>query len=277
MNLEKVQNEITDMGSKIEKIEIDLKTKKEEAESKKRIYAAGLAANSGREKKLPSLEIQRRSLGDATAEIEAIEAALELMKGDLGELQKEKELIELFHSAGERYQEGLTKCENSSRTIKSLSKTIGEQITQITKAANELFKTCAQVPESFTDIVATLGPDYCLRAFLSGKLEKALEDENEDRKKIQTGLEAKLRSWTIFDDFKLRTEELTGCVEDLEKFGPWVNRLKFGDLGRYKFTTTAFKQVISADSVTRRAARELERKREREEAKKFPLRPKKVF
>jgi len=277
MNLEKVQNEITELQSKVEKIGTDLETKKAEAESKKRTFAAGLSANVGREKKLPSLDVQKRALGDANAEVEAMEAALELMRDDLGGLETEKRMVELFLSAGKKYKKGLTICENASQSIKALSVTIGKQIVQITQSANDLFKTCAQVPESFTDIVGTLGPDYSLRSFLNGELEEPLGNESEDRKKIQQELESKLRSWTIFDDLMLQTGELAACVEDLKKFGPWVNRMKFGDLGRYKFTTTAFKRVIPADSVTIRAAKELERKRERLEKEKHSLRPKQVI
>ena len=124
MNLPEVEKQILEKNKQIKTIQAQLADKKKELESKRKAYSEGLIANTGRERKLSSLDTQKQAVISVQAEEEALTGARDILQAELAELERQKNLAELSQTQGERFRKSLAASKKASSELKALMTTL---------------------------------------------------------------------------------------------------------------------------------------------------------
>jgi len=205
-------------------IKMDLRKKKE-------ALASAILKHKNKERRPASLKVQREAVSSASAELESLEGAIEILENEKLDLELKKMVVELHQSQGIKFQEALKACKQQSEKLSELSSTLQSALTDFSSGVNALIEVVAETRGSYREIVKNLPGEFCLRSFEAGKLEKVedLESEVKDRAKAAGDINSKIQKLSEIAP-PASEEDIPAFAEAVQKLSQWQMYIIKSDL-----------------------------------------------
>jgi hypothetical protein len=207
-----IENEIRNIKSQIQSVTDKKKAADEILVSRHRAAAKSILNGSPDDQGKTRIAVQ-----DATLDVGAFDAALDILQDDLSKAKNERDIIRLYESEATRHRVSRDGLQGAVTTLGKLLPKLSTVVEQINTASQNAFQGQETACSALETISRELDIDLNLQAFLNGKI-APVGDEN--RGDIVDGLGNRITS--IIGNFNVReTYELNDLQTTLKTLSKW--------------------------------------------------------
>ena len=217
MDLQKINEKIIAKQNDIETIEKQIREKHIENESLKTNYAKEVLAGD----KSEFFETVKKALLDSRYEADSLDGVLELLQGEMVELEKEKTLAELYTSQAVRFQTSMDSCEETHKQLTALMKSLKTDLNRFNQCVSSIISSQEQAKSAFKSLMRGLDDNMSLTSFLDGRIIEFVDESDYDHEATKIQVQNQLLT-TSEINIKEIEAEFIDFQSSMEKVAQWT-------------------------------------------------------